>query len=781
MQHANEGLRRYPSPKTDWHWRFKVLKGEILVWQHLNEQSLTLSEQDLPPSFADTDIAVWRRLSQAVASAYTHQLSNAHRYLDQAEAIAKAHHPELLGQVALRKGTLLFWDGSLLEAQAAYYEALQLARAEHNSFLEAAALGSLGLVATKLEHYDESLDWNRAALGLSQSIGAQSSVAHILGNMAWCFRELGDYDNALVNYRQAEEAAKKNGQIGDVLYWRSGTATVYYLQGNYSSAEAALQEYVAQARQQDDKSITAFYLNDLALLALETGKVDSAEVLAREATQVEPSSGDTSDILDTVLIQGRIGEAKLRYTEAQQSFESVINNPAASMSQKWEAEARLGSLYAKQNNGPKAEAGYKRAINTIQAARQSIEQDELRLTLLSGPIHFYDDYIDFLMRLGRIEDALRTADLTRSQALSEGLASEHKGVASPELKIPPSRLAQRLHAVLLVYWLGEDRSYLWVVTPAGTSYAALPKKSEVDAVTKRYRQAILDGHDVLVTDRDAGQQLYTMLVEPARKFISNNQRVILLPSESLYGLNFETLVVPGSEPHFWIEDVTLTTANSLALLSSASSTATNRAKSLLLVGNPESPDTSFPQLPQAADEIKRVSLHFPSPQCRVLEGAKATASAYLQSNPGDYAYLHFATHGTASHLRPLDSAIILSKEGSSYKLYARDILTHPLHAQLVTISACHGAGTRTLAGEGLVGLSWAFLRAGAHNVIAALWEVSDSSSTTQLMDSLYQGLERGEDPATALRQAKLGILKSNSTTVFHKPFYWAPFQLHAGS
>jgi CHAT domain-containing protein len=131
----------------------------------------------------------------------------------------------------------------------------------------------------------------------------------------------------------------------------------------------------------------------------------------------------------------------------------------------------------------------------------------------------------------------------------------------------------------------------------------------------------------------------------------------------------------------------------------------------------------------------------------------------------------------------LDSAIILSGStfsGSnageaSFKLYARDIMQHPIDARLVTISACYGSGTRSYEGEGLVGLSWAFLRAGAHNVIGALWEVSDDS-TPRLMDTLYQGLEDGQAPAVALRNAKLNLLHSQSR--FNKPFFWAPFQIY---
>jgi CHAT domain-containing protein len=76
----------------------------------------------------------------------------------------------------------------------------------------------------------------------------------------------------------------------------------------------------------------------------------------------------------------------------------------------------------------------------------------------------------------------------------------------------------------------------------------------------------------------------------------------------------------------------------------------------------------------------------------------------------------------------------------------------------------------------LVGLSWAFLRAGAHSVIGALWEVADDSSP-RLMDALYQGIEAGEPPATALRKSKLSLLHSNSR--FATPFYWAPFQIYS--
>ncbi len=131
-------------------------------------------------------------------------------------------------------------------------------------------------------------------------------------------------------------------------------------------------------------------------------------------------------------------------------------------------------------------------------------------------------------------------------------------------------------------------------------------------------------------------------------------------------------------------------------------------------------------------------------------------------------YIHFVSHAVASELVPLDSAVILSPDGTpdSAKLYARDILSKPLHARLVTISACQGSGVRAYAGEGLVGLAWAFLRAGSRNVIGALWDVSDAS-TPELMEHLYDGIAAGQPPDVSLRAAKLELLHSRG--VFRKP------------
>jgi CHAT domain-containing protein len=228
----------------------------------------------------------------------------------------------------------------------------------------------------------------------------------------------------------------------------------------------------------------------------------------------------------------------------------------------------------------------------------------------------------------------------------------------------------------------------------------------------------------------------------------------------------------------------------LRVLEGAGAGKQKRGRKLLLIGNSVAPNDKYPELPRAVAQMESVARHFPADGQLMLAREHATPTAYLASNPGQFSYIHFVAHGTASRLSPLDSAIVLSQTSpantaatgndvgdESFKLYARDIIRHPLHADLVAISACYGAGERAYSGEGLVGLSWAFLRAGAHNVVAALWEATDAS-TELLMDRFYDELDKGANPDTALRAAKLSLLRGGG---FHNPFYWAPFQLYAGS
>lgn len=781
LAQADAALVRFPDRKTEWYWRFTLLKAEALVQQRQNKESLALISEPIPATYEKTDLAVWQRLTQSMANCFLLNFAESQRLLAEAQTLATSYAPSLLGEVSLREGTLAFSRGDTAKASSAYTQTLYLARQQKDTFLETAALGSLGLVATVQEHYDEAVDRNQEALQLSRSVGAQNSEARILGNLGWGYLELGDYDNARVLFEQAEEAARQTGRISSQINWGINIGNVYLKQDKYDLAEAAYAKALELARSRDEKARIVECLENLALVNIEKGNTETAQKQSQEIQILLKSVPDNYLALNESLIAGRIASSMSELELAEHFFRDVIQYPNVRKSLQWEAEARSARVYWSEGKKQKAEGAFLTSLGTVEEVRSSVTREESRLSFLSSSISFYGDYIDFLMSQNRSNDALEVAELSRARTLADGLGARGTSLKLPLPNFQPQQTAQRLHATLFFYWLGQDHSYLWVISPAKTTWFKLAKASEIEPVVKAYRKAVLEIHDARDEGSSEGKQLYSMLVEPAKKLIPAGSRVIVLPSESLYGLNFETLIVPDPQPHFWIEDVTVTTGNSLSLLASSATRAAPKEKSLFLVGDTESPGPAFPPLPQVRQEMKLVEKYFPQSQTKVLEGKQATPSAYLGSNPERFSYVHFVTHGTASQTRPLESAVILSKEGDSYKLYARDIVKHHLNASLVTISACNGSGTRAYSGEGLVGLSWAFLRAGAHNVIGALWEVSEAS-TPQLMDAFYGELFQDKDPATALRDAKLKLLHSaDADSVFKKPFYWAPFQLYAGS
>lgn len=782
LKDVNGALARLADKNLEWTWRLKVLKAQILLYKSNYQEALSVLREPLPPSLVATEIAVRKAMMGGIAHRQGQQFTESEKNLSEAEQLARASHPELLGDVLNARGALEVDEKKFREGQVTFEQALTLARRERDRDLEASVLNNLARVAMSREHFDEAIDRAHSALELSRSLGLEPLAATVLGNLGWSYFELGDFENALDFYKQGAEASGKSGLSGYSAYWFTGVANSYLALREYTSAEQLALNTLENARQLKNAQTTTECLNTLAEVMLRTRRLTEAERYNQKALKLEEEGQDKFGILDSLLLAGHIAAANQRFSDAEKLFHQVLAEPNVETAVKWEAEAGLAKVWDDQGRFVEAERQYFEAIDTIEQARRSVNHDELRLSFLSSGIEVYGGYIDFLIRRGRPADALNQAELSRARTLAEGLSSSEQVESSHAApRVPPQQLAQRFHATLLFYWLGEKHSYLWAVTPSKTAYFTLPPASEIDPLIKSYRDLTLKSGDLLKSATSTGEKLYASLVEPAKKLVPPGSRVILLPDASLYGLNFETLIVPGPQPHFWIEDVTVTTASSLSLLASAANRAPPKEKNVLLVGD-ALPVPEFGPLPQAPAEMRKIEQYFPEPRRAILQGPQATRSAYLSSQPERYAYLHFVTHGTASRARPLESAVILSKESSSdtYKLYARDIVQHRLNANLVTISACNGSGTRAYSGEGLVGLSWAFLRAGAHNVIGALWEVSDAS-TPQLMDALYAGLNQGKDPATALRVAKLSMLHSNSNTVFKKPFYWAPFQLYAGS
>ncbi len=772
-------LRNFPDPNSEWHWRFTILKAEILLYKRLTKNALDLLRPELPVSLATSDLAVRRKIVQGGAEGFLFHFPEAEERFAEAEALATKYHPELLGELALRRGTLCFLRDDAPAAESEFRKALQIARQQKDQFLEVASLGSLGLIAAQQERYDESIDWDREALDLSRSIGDQGSEGNILGNMAWSLFELGDYENSANLFRQAEKSAAERGNTAAELSWSVDIGGIDFYLHDYSLAEQETRKALGLARQLDQQDQVARSENVLADIAIQTGRIQEADDWTQQALNIFRANGDHDGEVSSTVMEGRVEGERHNVSAAKQLLERVIRDRAAGPSIRWAAETRLAGVYENAGLPVAAEREFRKSIATVDAARSSVTDETLRVSFLTNAKELYDDYIGFLISRHRNEEALGVAALTHSRTLLEGLnlGPEEKSIRDGEANW--GQIARREHAVILCYWLGAGHSYLWAIAPSGAVKPfVLPPEEQLDPIVQSYGNALLGPLDVLDTANPEGERLYQTLVGPAAGLIPKGSRVVIVPDGSLCGLNFETLLVASPTPHYWIDDAVVAYTDSLLLVAAAKPSSPPKHARLLLIGDPVPPGDEFPKLPQAGVEMSEIERYFPPNETTVFSGRQATPEAYLKSEPGQFTYIHFVAHGTSSELRPLESSVVLTKQGDSFKLYGRDIVKFPLTATLVTISACSGVGSRNYSAEGIVGLSWAFLRAGARGVIAALWEVDDASTAT-LMDGLYAQIGAGKDPAVALRDAKLALLHSSG--VYRKPFYWAPFQFYLGS
>lgn len=164
---------------------------------------------------------------------------------------------------------------------------------------------------------------------------------------------------------------------------------------------------------------------------------------------------------------------------------------------------------------------------------------------------------------------------------------------------------------------------------------------------------------------------------------------------------------------------------------------------------------------------------------QLLSGTAASRSA-LEGQATRARLLHIAAHAAFNPEEPMLSWIQLA-DG---RLTTLDVFSMELRCSLVTLSACETALGVSGAGDELMGLSRAFLYAGAPSLVLSLWMVEDQTSAV-LMREFYAALRAGRSKAAALRQAQVALLRKEVDTGIDAsgPFFWAPFQLigHAGS
>lgn len=758
-------------------WRLRLLKSQILIWQGLSQDALTLLE---PANFSDPqniELQARRNTLRGIAESNLRQLDLADQTFRETEKMPGTGSPEVLGELLLGEGKLAALHHDPNQSELLFKRALKVAREHDQTFLASSALGNLGMIQMQQYSYADAVDRFSESLVLAEKLDAQASIVKTTNNLGWAYLQMGDLDRAGDLFEQSEKKSEQLGMIADQTTALMNLAAIRFLQSDFSNADQDNRQALQLARLMDAKQDVALTLNDLAQIAIERRDFDLAEKYNEEALALERNIGDHDTELSSLVNEAQIAFSRGDQKTADRLLWGVVEGSKTHLILQAHAYSALAQIDASLNHIAVARTHYEAAVQSLEKGRLSFGREEFKFSYPMTAKTVYNDYVDFLVQHGMTDEAFRVVEMHRASTLTEGLGlrDEHRSRAFDAVEA--KQFAAHSGHVVLSYWIGPERSYLWIFLPDHSQLIPLPGEDRIRPLVEKYRGHLMGAAFDSNSVADAsGQELYAILIGPVERWIKPQSEVTIIPDEELCGLNFETLIVSSPKPHYWIEDVSVTNASSAVLLAVRQRNIAEHPKALLLIGNPNSP-ASYPPLPHAGEEMHLIQAHFSPAQETLISGAGATPGAYLQASPENYALIHFVAHGTASRASALDSAVVLSDDGKSHNLYARDIATTRLHARLVTISACDSAGNRIYSSEGLVGLSWAFLRAGAQRVIAALWEVNDAS-TPQLMDHMYAAISAGEEPETALRAAKLSLLHSQS--VYSRPYYWAPFVLYQG-
>ena len=674
------------------------------------------------------------------------------------------------GQVLLRMGE---WNSG----EALLNTVVTRAAATADRYHQATALNDLGRGLMARSRFDEALPYFERVVAM-QDLSEWSIYAASLNNAGSCYQRLGQFDRAVASQQRALDVQEHRGKRESFVQALGEMGNLYALRGEPDRALPYLQRGLDEAK-------AAGLTRRGGTPGRQSRQRRSRSAPMGRGRARQPGSAATlagtiaKPSVYHVLRTARIALGRDRFDEGAACSTQVLassGSPAGrAVGRALQSGPRGARAQAAGSGGRGIRSGPDDRRNDARRASEDGRQG-----LLSDPAHLCSirTYVSALLAQGQTDRALEVADSSRGQLLAERQTDVGRPLGSKAAAF--QRVARESGAVLLSYWLAPDQSWLWVIVSAAACSCCRcrrPRRSKRSfaSISRRSptRWSICCG-----ARNTAGDKLYQTLVAPAAAWIPKDARVIIVPDGALHEINFETLIVDAPVRHYWIDDVQVEIAPSLATLTAAAGPVADGGKRLLLVGNPRAHEPEFPALTYAAAEMSNVAAHFATDAVTALDGERASPIAYREAQPDRFAYVHFTAHATANRDSPLDSVVVLSGPEDRFKLYVRDVAALRLHAELVTISACRSAGDRAYSGDGLVGFSWAFMKAGARHVIAGLWDVDDRA-TPQLMDRLYAGIAQGHGPGRALRDAKRAVMSAGGASA--APYRWAALQMFTAS
>jgi CHAT domain-containing protein len=759
--------------------------------------------------------------------------------------------------------------GQYQKALDSYSQAVTLYKALGNHKSEANTLNNTAWIYGELGENQTALDLYLQVAEAKKKVGETDAVT--MSNVASSYAQLGQYQRALDMHLQVLALRQGPANKAGRAITLSNIGNCYYHLGDLTRALDFYSQSLELMRQDTKKYYTATVLNHTGVAYRSLGEFDKALTYFNEALELRTIAGDhrgiattLSDIARLERDRGNLLEARKRIEEALAEVEVVRSKVASSLlrssffaSVQQYREFYIDVLMRLDKDNP-AEKLERVAFNASETGRA---RSLLQLLAEAGSNIHHSIDPSLLDRKGALVETIDAKAQQQMELLGGKHTDEQAEAARKELSALTTELEQlegriresspqftalvqpvplKLEEIqqnildrdtlLLEYSLGEERSFVWAITPDAVNAFELPKRAVVETAARRVYESITahtvnvnketleqrrkrlqladaeyasasailsrmilgpvtaelkDKRLLIVNDGVLQYISFAGLPDPAaagRRALVVDHEVVLAPSASVVGLLRQEkadrkqpskMIAVLADPVFSNNDPRVGATRPAHTASIYKSATTDALRS----GAPGVDGLRRLRFSrQEADEIARLA-----GSDSKLEAVDFAASRNLATSAelGQYRVIHFATHGIINNVYPELSGIVLSlvdEKGKPQNGYLRlyDLYNLKLSADLVVLSACQTALGKEVRGEGLVGLTRGFMYAGAPRVIASLWQIDDRASA-EFMKRFYEAmLGQKLRPAAALRAAQVSMSQDPR---WHEPHYWAAFTL----
>lgn len=688
--------------------------------------------------------------------------------------------------------------GDLARARPLAQSALALAEAARCIEVQASTRNILGMISRGLGQVQDALASYRIAGNLWRQLGEPAEEARVLINRGELYLTLGMSDQALVSFNQALGLLSREEKRDVRFRMLTGAAAALYERGDL---RRALLNYRLARRLAWTPREQMVILYRIAILLRDEEDLPGATSVLEESRRLAHFQGDRLREAFSLADLAHIEDLRGRELEAVQKFDQALEIVTELQDVAVMASVLFGRAEAERDSGrlDEAIASVEKSISLVESMRSDLEPN-LRIAFFASRHQYYELYVNLLMdkhrrypELGYGARAFEAAERSRARSLLDVLAGQ-PSVAAMTLREIQGEVLDR-DSLLLSYQLGEPRSTLWLVARESLTSFDLPGRSKIESEALRLRERLYEGAGAAETGTLSGMLLPTGIEPLGRKHL------LIVPDGVLHLVPFAALCDPGRAPLVLHHEVVHLPSASVLGRMRHRQVSRRPAPGLIGVladpvferGDPRLVErTSEPRQEEREPEselgIERLGrLRFTrkeADQILQLFPTEARFSAFDFSASRETALspaflrnriLHIATHNLPL-AHPDLSGLVLSRYDQSGRpvdsfLGVQEIYGLELSADLVVLSACGTGLGREVRGEGVVGLTRAFLHSGAQRVMVSLWNVRERD-TSELMTRFYRELRGGLTAAAALRSAQASMMSDG-----YRPRSWAGFVL----